>query len=286
MTEKQSAHRKDWDPFFHEGFSGFSSMVPYWQKILPTFLERWPTVDDFNALRKHHPFEFVTQTKDMRYDTEIFRFNRIPTRSQSWHDFFNNLTWLIWPNLKRTIIDRIGRETHSLNSNARTPRQNLLTHFDECGIVICSHRPELFDDIKNFAWKKFFFDTKDLTEICEIYIIGHGLFEKGLSPYIGMTAKAIFLPIKQDFFAHSYEQKMDYIDQHIARYIASVDFPETPKSLTPFPFLGWPGWWPGNDVETFFDNEKYFRRREFGTTDPLPLLTVLSPSDYSMGQTA
>lgn len=256
-----SARSRPWSPLFHEEFAGFSSIAPYWQQIMSSFTTDFPHVDDFNALRTQHSFTFVTQTKDMKYDAEILELNRIPMRPNSWHDFFNNLTWLLWPQLKRSIMERIGIEIRRRTSNARTARQDLLTHLDECGIVLCSSRDEIFDDVNNHSWKKLFFDTKDLLMTCEALIIGHGIFEKALSPYIGMTAKAIFISVQPDFFSKPYEEKMRFIDNYLAAYVVSEDFPESPKSLAPFPLLGWPGWWPANEDEAFFNNEKYFRKK-------------------------
>ncbi len=261
MSTEPSNKKDIWKPCFYKSFPGFASILPLWIANQEKFVENFPTCDDFNtfAAESGNVIHFISQLVNMRYEWEIYRNRAVPMRANSWHDFFNNLTWLTFPKLKWAIVEKICDEPST--ATTRTSLQNTLAHFDECGIVICSDKPEIFEMIKNFAWKQLFRHTQNLEQHCKPVIIGHGLFEKALAPYIGMTAKAVFLPVKKSFFTLNTQDQNHFIDQEIAKYIASADFPHAPKALQPFPMLGWAGWHPDNHEERFYDNADYFRPR-------------------------
>ncbi|MGD9591926.1 MAG: DUF3025 domain-containing protein, partial [Candidatus Berkiella sp.] len=231
---------------------------PFWES-LGYKLKEWPNIDDYNLLAKACQLSlcFIEQKNEMRYLWEIYHQGNIPTRTQSWHDFFNNLTWLIYPALKRAIVDKMCQDSTALSS--RSSLQNTLAHFDECGVVICSSLEQHFELLKNHQWQQFFCD-KNITQTCLPVIIGHGLMEKALKPYIGMTAKAVFLKVEPSFFMLPNKMKNDLIDQKMAQFILSEQFPSTPKLLHPFPLLGWPGWHDAQN-EAFYANKQYFREK-------------------------
>lgn len=247
-----------WDPYFFSVFPGYSSILQPLQSLQlnQRKLCNWPTIEDFNVCFKGL-YKFVWQTKDMRYEWEIFKNYQIPTREGLWHDFFNNLTWISFPEIKRALIEKMF--VLGFEIKKRTHQQNLIAHFDEVGMILCTDNAFIFDMIQNHEWKKLFIDFKSALNQCYPLIIGHGLMEKALTPFLGLTAKAIFLQVGPRFFNLSEQEKQKYIDIEIAQYIKSDKFPTFPKALHPFPILGWPTWYKNNEVETFFDNLDYFR---------------------------
>jgi hypothetical protein len=252
-----------WNPSFEQIFKGFDCLLPLWQDIKSSFTS-WPTIEQYNQLARtlNLDFQFILQQSDTQYEAEIYLHNRVPMRPSNWHDFFNNLTWLIFPNMKRALIEVAQHAAHSDKPKQRTPKQNVLAHFDECGIVICSDDKTIFNQIKNFEWKNLFWENKQrLIQHCHPVITGHGILEKGLTPYIGMTAKALFLTVPNDYFTYSALDKLKYVDTGIAQIILSNHFPDDPKALSPFPVLGLPEWHLENSNEVFFENENYFRRK-------------------------
>lgn len=257
--------KKDiWNPFFYKEFLGYESLVPWWQEYETRFQDRWPSTQDYNTWNQQrtpgNPLTFIAQTIDSRYEQDVYLQKTIPTRHQNWHDFFNNVTWILYPKTKWALIQRSHQEnTLRLHPHQRTPRQNLLAHFDECGMVFCYDKATLMEDIKAFAWKKFFYETKNLTQHGWPLIFGHGLFEKAQNPYIGMTGKVTFLEVSTAFFALPMHERLMQIDARVAEWILSADFPEAPKALHPFPMLGWPKWHAQNHLSTFYDNQNYFR---------------------------
>jgi hypothetical protein len=161
--------------------------------------------------------------------------------------------------MKSAIVKRSCQESDKDEIKTRTSLQNTLAHIDECGVVICSNNIDIFEMIRLFEWKKLFCDTQNLISDCIPIIVGHGLLEKALNPYIGLTAKAIFLHVDKDFLDLDSQSQNKIIDKEIAEYILSVDFPHSPRSLQPFPLLGWPGWHQDNNDESFYENTNYFR---------------------------
>lgn len=260
-----------WNPFFFESFAGFKSIWSIWQKEVSNFIEDWPTIHDYNLMAHRHyqatslpsiyQVSFVPQIKGIDYEAEVFNNRCVPTRFGLWHDFFNNLSWLAFPRTKRALIERCMQERREHKSTVeRTARQNLLAHFDECGMVICSDEPSLFADLKAFKWKKVFYEEKEklLTHAFPL-IMGHGILEKALAPYIGLTAKSIFLEVSSSFFALSLSEKINTIDEKIAAYLLNPLLPAEPKTLNPLPILGWPDWHFAPQDEKFYNNKQYFR---------------------------
>jgi hypothetical protein len=265
----EQINKKDiWNPCFYKAFPGFASILPIWQSLEKTTqLDDWPSIAAYNLLAKKFfsniplacKVEFQTQEPHMRYETYV-NINRIvPTRSNSWHDFFNNLSWLTWPKMKTAIVKRTCQDSAKDEIKKRTSIQNTLAHFDECGIVICSDDSDIFNMIKSFAWKKLFIEKSDLISCCTPVIVGHGLLEKALNPYIGLTAKAVFMQVDKNFHQLNTQSQNLIIDNEMSKYILSPEFPNLPKALHPFPLLGWPRWYENNRNIDFYDNETYFR---------------------------
>ncbi|MBI2792562.1 MAG: DUF3025 domain-containing protein [Gammaproteobacteria bacterium] len=266
MSIEQINKKDIWNPCFYKAFPGFASILPVWQLMEQNTQNDWPFIDTYNDLAKmcfeeslECKVEFQIQQPYMRYETYVNLKRIVPTRPYSWHDFFNNLSWLTWPRMKSAIVKRACQESDKAQVKERTSLQNTLAHFDECGVVICSDNLEIFEMIRLFEWKKLFFETQNLISHCIPIIVGHGLLEKALNPYIGLTAKAIFLQVDKDFFQKDMQSQNKFIDQEMAKYILSATFPNSPQALHPFPILGWPQWHQDNHDENFYKNTAYFR---------------------------
>lgn len=269
MSSELTSKNDIWNPYFYKRFAGFHPLLSLWQQAEKKF-PVWPQIADYNQLKAFayhadffvvHPLKFVEQSKNSCYEQEISVQRQIPTRLKNWHDFFNNLTWLCWPRLKWALVTRSIQEK---TTSGRNHRQNLLAHFDECGLVICADEPHIFSLIQNFQWQRLFRQTPALLKHCLPVLIGHGLMEKLLNPFIGITAKVIFLKVSSDFFAWETSSQMQLIDEKLAQYILGEDLALSPQALCPFPLLGWPNWYPKQD-EIFFNNKNYFREKRISS---------------------
>ena len=78
------------------------------------------------------------------YECRIWDSGEVETRPDNWHDFFNALVWLSFPQTKIAVSAAHMRAMQT-PGEARGTTRDALTHFDECGIAVLSTRPELLD---------------------------------------------------------------------------------------------------------------------------------------------
>jgi hypothetical protein len=88
-------------------------------------------------------------------------------------------------------------------------------------------------------------------------VFGHGLYEKALSPFIGLTGHAILFPVEESFFALPFEAQIEQLDSYFEGVFSTI---ATPRDLCPLPLLGVPGWANENEDPAYYDNEAYFRQ--------------------------
>src|SRR5262249_45952739 len=133
------------------------------------------------------------------YEVRIFDTGEVQTRPGNWHDLFNALVWLAFPGTKAVlnrhhcgeIIARRGEPQRG------TPR-DVLTLFDEGGIVVASADAELSALLREFRWKQLFWTRRaDVRRAMRFHVFGHAIYEKALAPHKGVTAKALVLDVER-----------------------------------------------------------------------------------------
>ncbi len=219
-------------------------------------LNQLPTVEELNQRLCVEDIRFVAQgvkssNFEDGYEPRIYLQGEVQTRDASWHDFFNALVWQEFPQSKK-IINRLQFQLQEQRypNKQRLPAENMLTLFDENGAVIIAQNPELLELIRQQRWHELFWQRRDeVKQQLQVHIFGHGLFEKSLQPYIGITAQCLLL-----------EQDADCnIDALITQYLTSLGLELVPGKLNPLPILGMPGWCEANENEEFYSNKSYFR---------------------------
>ena len=235
--------------------------TPFFDAIRPSLMalggHAWPGIDQLNALVATHthvrfvPADAATKSA-MQYETHIATTSEIPTR-QNWHDLFNALQWLNFP-LMKTAISRqhaaLLARGGELEAKARSVPRDVLTMFDESGIIVVSKDETLLQLIRDFQWQTLFVDHRHEVETnMRFTLVGHGLMEKSLAPFIGITAKAMLLNIDID----------DDLDQHATRWLNDETNLQSARNLSPLPLLGIPGWDARNGDAAFYHNTQYFR---------------------------
>ncbi len=253
-----------------ETWAGAQSMLatPFFDAIRPILrrlpVDRWPDISQLNAIAiadKIHnfagkPLRFepadTTSSSAMAYETRIATTGEIPTR-QNWHDIFNALQRLAFPQTKSTISQMhadLLRQGGNHEARFRSVPRDVLTMFDESGIIVASEDASLLALVRDFQWKTLFIERREETKakLC-FFLVGHGLLEKSLSPFIGMTAKAVLL--NTDRNANLDAQVADWLGD--SRNLVSA------RNLAPLPLLGIPGWDARNTNPAFYDNTGYFR---------------------------
>lgn len=274
-----------WSPDFDSDNPLFEPLRP----LLSAFREynEWPGLDAYqqlldsvdSPLRTQHgaKLKIVAQEGkpnhfEQHYAPRIYLHGEIQTRTNNWHDFFQLLTWFVFPETKTTInaihIPRAKQRIENGDTGRRSPVENMLSLFDEGGVVITSSNPELLQLVKDFKWKQLFWQNRaQLAGQFECTTFGHAMYEKALTPYIGMTANAILLHVDKTHFAKPMPERLADIDRQLATLFTDGKHYTQPHDLNPFPVLGMPGWYAGNNAESFYDNTSYFRPgRRFNKT--------------------
>jgi len=231
----------------------------------------WPGLDDLNRLlqfapapiltRSGKPLRFAPQAND-HYEQRTYLTGEVQTRSKNWHDLFNALVWRVFPKAK-AIINHLHYQASldtPQSASGRGTARDVLTLFDESGVAIACAQDELGEMLRKRQWKALFWQHRsDLAEKMKFYIFGHSLYEKALHPYIGLTGKALILPVAPSFFSLPKALQLAELDGMIADYLSASGSLRATSSLIPLPLLGVPGWWPDNGNVAFYENARYFR---------------------------
>lgn len=241
-------------------------------------LKDWPDIEDLNDLLVNYfqpiktvserPVNFVSQDTSVgefarRYEPRIYLAGEIQTRTKNWHDLFNALVWLTFPRAKATLnqlhYQALLQELQA-KETCRGSLRDAATLFDESGVVVVSSHDQLSQLLRGFEWKTLFWEQRAiLSSHMRFFIFGHGLYEKALSPYVGMTGKGVVLSVEDDFFSESLQTQLMIIDGMLTEFIGQHLVKST--DLTPVPILGYPGWSLDNDDSRYYDNHSYFRAR-------------------------
>ena len=278
FSQKIDSEQK-WDANF-VSFSPIFTPLKFWAKKFSSYANGWPALEDYQNILAELPEPIFTQSGKIlkvvqqdgkpghfqeHYAPRIYLSGEIQTRTENWHDFFQYLTWFMFPKTK-AIINAIhipaaqARIENNAELGRRSPIENMLSLFDEGGAVILCSDDSMLQLIRDFKWKELFWSRRDeLESKLKLVTFGHALYEKGLSPYVGMTANCILLFVNESILQQTNQEQLDYIDTELSTLFSTGEPYKKPKDLSPFPLLGLPGWDSDNENEAYFDNTNYFR---------------------------
>ena len=262
-------YQMDWDPDFSQRLPLFSTLSAHIAPLRGAC--EWPTRE---LLQQSIDSRGVSTASGKRlhlaapgagepYEARIYLEGEMQVREGDWHDLFNVLAWLVYPRTKAALNEAhyIALDKRARSGIAETGRRgrlrDALTVFDESGVIVAATDSTLLDDLESFRWKRLFWERReDVRRTMRFHVLGHALFEKSLRPYVGMTGHAMLLPVGVDFMQAPLEAQLDILDALAAERVRELD---TPRTLSPLPLLGVPGWWRENEREEFYDNAAYFR---------------------------
>ena len=136
----------------------------------------------------------------------------------------------------------------------------MATLLDESGVIIACSEKKLAELLRTFKWKELFWQRRvQLQAAMDFYVIGHGMYEKALNPYIGMTGQGLVVMVEQEFFNWPLSDRLAWLDREVAAYLDNPEHCRSTRELHPVPLLGFPGWSDQNVHEDFYDNTAYFR---------------------------
>lgn len=184
----------------------------------------------------------------MGYEISIDATGEVPTRDNP-HDFFNALQWLAFPRMKAAI--NAGHLRHlEAAGQPRSPARNVLTMIDESGVLVASEDASLLQLLREFRWQELFVNRRqEVVAMMRFALVGHGLMEKSLAPFIGLTGKAILLNVPDS----------TSLDAAASAWIDDEANLSSSRNLAPLPLLGIPGWDARNEEASFYGNTDYFR---------------------------
>lgn len=268
-----------WNPHFLSQHGIFWPLIPFASEFVQSHRD-WPDLRDYQQFldscenpvltESGKKVTFVSQEQKVQqleegYEPRIFLKGEVQTRLQNWHDFFQVLVWRMFPGTKalinalhaRAIMTRVEQAGEN---SSRGPLENALTQFDECGAVILSSRVELLQLVRDFAWKRLFWEKRDdVQQHLKCVVFGHAIYEKAINPYLGMTAHGVLVLVDDAVLQGTTTQLISVADRELQALFSLPNGITSPQDFCPFPLLGVPGWHTDNDQENFYNNRDYFR---------------------------
>jgi hypothetical protein len=244
----------------------------------------FPTLQEQNALLEARQPPITTQSGvvvrfvpqewgrlpfERQYEPRCYLHGEVPTRSDNWHDLLNALVWLAFPRTKAAINARhyaaLMKQDEEPSGSQRGAVRDVNTLLDESGVIVVYADAELAGLLRDFKWQELFWQHREQVrpqasrQAMGFYIFGHGLYEKALSPYVGMTGQGLLLAVEPAFFVWPLAQRLAYLDELLAGHLAGAENCCNTRDLSPVPLLGVPGWTADNENEAYYDNTDYFR---------------------------
>lgn len=216
------------------------------------------------------PLRFVPQecgklSFEAQYEPRCYLTGEVQMRTNNLHDLFNALVWLTFPRSKAAINGRHYRALTDGDNVAGSQRgavRDVNTLLDESGVVIVYANSDagMAGLLRDFKWKELFWQRREQARAgMGFYLFGHGLYEKALQPYIGMTGQGLLMAVEPEFFAWTPARQLTHTDNLLADYLAMPEHCRSTRELSPLPLLGIPGWAADNDCAAYYDNTAYFR---------------------------
>jgi hypothetical protein len=211
------------------------------------------------AVRPGLPLRFVAPQDDgLDYEQRIWSNGEVETRPDNWHDLFNALVWLAFPASKQALSAghahcRVPVET------GRGAARDALCHFDECGVVVLSDRPQLLDLLQGFSWRALFVESRaEVLAHMRFVIFGHALYDALRAPFRGLTGKSLLYPVSTAELNQPAAALCATVDQRLAADLAAGRI-QRARDLQPLPLLGIPGVTPDNEQPAYYDDVWQFR---------------------------
>jgi hypothetical protein len=236
----------------------------------------WPTCGDLNraaaerSLRSGggRALRFVDQQPSQTvfeagYEPRIYLAGEVQSRPRDWHDVFNALVWLTFPEAKAALNARhfsAAQAQRARGTSERGPVRDALTLFDEGGVIVACAGPALATLLAGFQWKELFWRRRSELERCmRFYVFGHALLHKALHPFTGVTGRGVIVDVSVDFFGQPLAGQLAALDSRLAQHILAEERFRSTRELVVVPVLGVPGWCADNERESYYDNIDYFR---------------------------
>lgn len=200
---------------------------------------------------------------EQQYEPRCYLMGELQVRANNWHDLLNVLVWASFPAAKAALNAlhyQAMREENGAEHKGRGAARDMATLFDESGVVVACADAELAKLLRGFSWHELFWQQRARVHAeMGFYVFGHGLLEKAMQPYVGITGQGLILDVESDFFAWPLPRRVAYLDTLLMEYLSAEQNCRGTRELTPVPLLGVPGWSAENTQESYYANTAYFR---------------------------
>jgi Protein of unknown function (DUF3025) len=194
------------------------------------------------------------------FERRIYERGEVETRPATWHDAFHACAWLNFP-LTKARINALHIEG-GLDStpNRRSVLRNILTLFDEGGIVVASCNGALLDLLRGFQWRELFWRERAAVQReMDFIIFGHALYERALEMHYGSTGRGILIEVERSYFDLDMSARVKLLDARLAALFGNVAQLDSTTLLQPVPIKGIPGWDAANEREDYYLDAQQFR---------------------------
>ncbi len=206
------------------------------------------------------PLRLVAAGGKLPYEIRVYESGELECREHNWHDLFNVLTWLVFPQTKAALNARHHGGWTAATRDGRGAVRDALTLFDESGLVVLSAEPALLQLIRDFHWKPLFWEQRAaVINAMRFLPFGHALCEKVLAPYRGLTGHALLLDIDAGLLELPMPALLRTVDGRLANLLIDPQILQSTRQLSPLPVLGIPGWCSDNANAAYYDDTGYFR---------------------------
>jgi hypothetical protein len=222
--------------------------------------ERFPDSDDLNRLADScgAPVRFAPPAgirSALQYERAIDGTGVVPTRRENWHDLFNALCWLRFPQTKQAL-NRVHTAHAGAAGGGRGVARDAATLLDESGAIVLVADACWADRLRCRQWRELFWLERDrYADEVRVIVVGHALYDKLRSPYKELTAKAMVMEVTPGLLHGDPEGPLRAADEAAAARWCDA----TPVRLHPLPLLGIPGWDTGNAESAYYDDPGVFR---------------------------
>lgn len=241
---------------------------------LSGFLRHWfsegriPLLDQLNDEARSRrivtgsgaPLSFVVPPADaLGYEERAFMQGEVATRPDNFHDLFNALIWLHFPQTKAVLNwHHVQVLRAAVRPLERGPVRDAITQFDECGVLVVGMAADLQQALRAHRWREVFVDRRaEVQQTTRFVVFGHASHDALRAPFVGLCGKALFLDLPGG-------SSLEEIDIALKRRVASASALHpcgnfSPRDWQPLPLLGIPGATADNESPAYYEDTRQFR---------------------------
>jgi hypothetical protein len=267
-----------WDGRLPSRSPMLAPLAALWREA-PALARGWPGLPTLNALARGRgvtnghglPLAFVPplarkERFEDGYEQRAWLAGEVETRPACRHDALNAFAWCLFPRTKAALNARHYAALAAARCAGAKPGANrdrardALTLLDESGVVVACADPALAALLRGRQWKALFWERREaVVRSMRFVLLGHGLMEQALAPFVGLTGHGCILPVASATLEEPEGVLRSRLDESLAGVVLGADAAALRGALTPVPVLGVPGWSERAADPAFYDDASYFR---------------------------